>query len=300
MTIASSVIDVRNIDDNELFFYRVGCVPEAYVWGKLNGLKEKPPPVLADIGNAKVSVIQSFMAQIIRLIGCDTYKIHMLIRAPQDKEHGMATTSWNDLSPRIENAFVSGVSFYDDREEDAQSAEMITPLLNSHGEVCAVLQLLDKSVDGSTVQFKKDDMKYAGIVATLLCDNLPSERSGEKSSVSVVTLTEHGYRQRPSIIQAPGQVDLTRRSLLRSSRGSWTSMLSMGSTRSMRGLLTTDIPNEGLASEVKDSSRPPPQRRLSLRSTRGLSTGISNQGLESEVTDSSRPPLQRRLSSISC
>ena len=28
MTIASSVVDVRNVDKNELFFYRVGCVPE--------------------------------------------------------------------------------------------------------------------------------------------------------------------------------------------------------------------------------------------------------------------------------
>merc|ERR1739848_835716 len=119
-------------------------------------------------------------------------------------------------------------------------------------------------------------MKYAGIVAPLLGDNLPSERSGEEiidlnTSVSVLTLTEHGYRQRPSIIQAPGQVDLTRRSLLRSSRGSWTSMLRMGS---MRELPTTEISNQGLASEVTDSSRPPPQRRLSLkrsmRNIRGL------------------------------
>ena len=28
MTIASSVVDVRNVDTNELHFYRVGCVPE--------------------------------------------------------------------------------------------------------------------------------------------------------------------------------------------------------------------------------------------------------------------------------
>ena len=35
MTIASSVIDVRELDANKIFFYRVGCVPEADIWEKL-------------------------------------------------------------------------------------------------------------------------------------------------------------------------------------------------------------------------------------------------------------------------
>ena len=115
MTIASSVIDVRNIDNNELFFYRVGCVPEAYVWKKLNDLKEKSPSLLVDVSSAKNSVIQSFMSQITSLVGCETYKIHMLINK-QNIGHGMAATPWDDVGPRTMSAFVSRVSFYDDGE----------------------------------------------------------------------------------------------------------------------------------------------------------------------------------------
>lgn len=200
MTIASSVIDVRNIDNNELYFYRVGCVPESFVWKKLNGLKEKSPPALADMRNAKVAVIQSFMSQIIRLVGCDTYKIYALVRN-RDNEHDIATTSWENVSPRIKNAFVSGVSFYDGdgtglSEDVANSSEMIMPLLNSRGEVYAVLQLLEKKSDGSSMPFKTEDLRYSGIVAALLCENLPIEQSKEKlsfeKSVSVITLTENG------------------------------------------------------------------------------------------------------------
>ena len=116
MTIASSVIDVRNIENNELFFYRVGCVPEAYVWKKLNNLKEEAPPLVADIGSAKNKVIQSMMSQITRLVGCETYKIHMLI----DPEHVgfdiADVTPWDDVGQRTKSAFVSGISFYNDGE----------------------------------------------------------------------------------------------------------------------------------------------------------------------------------------
>lgn len=209
MTIASSVIDVRSIDNNELHFYRVGCVPETYVWKKLHGLKEQSPPVLADVRNANINTIHRFMSQIISLVGCDTYKIHTLVRnsTPNtDMECDMATvtTSWENVSPRIKSAFVSNVSFYDGdgkgnslREERANSnsSEMIVPLLNSRGEVCAVLQLFDKkTLDGSTVPFKTEDLRYSGIVAPLLCENLPMEQSQEEigfgESVSVITLTE--------------------------------------------------------------------------------------------------------------
>ena len=161
MTIASSVIDVRNIDKNELHFYRVGCVPESFVWKKLNGLKEKAPPVLADMRNANIAAIQSFMSQIIRLIGCDTYKIHTLVSS-SDKRSIMAGKSWHDVSSRIKSAFVSGISFYDgdgntssEDGNEVESSEMIMPLLNSRGEVYAVLQLLEKISDGSKVLFSR-------------------------------------------------------------------------------------------------------------------------------------------------
>ena len=36
MTIASSVVDVRNVDKNELFFYRVGCVPEVIMCARVS------------------------------------------------------------------------------------------------------------------------------------------------------------------------------------------------------------------------------------------------------------------------
>ena len=194
MTIASSVIDVRNIDSNELFFYRVGCVPEAFVWKKLNDLKEKSPPLLADISTAKNSVIQSFMSQITRLVGCETYKIHMLINT-QNIGQGMTATPWNDIGKRMKTAFVSRVTFYDDKDsqKENEAAEMISPLLNSHGEVMAVLQLLKTS---TSTQFKKEDLRYSALVSTLICDNLPTIRADESldwSLVSVVTLTENGY-----------------------------------------------------------------------------------------------------------
>jgi len=46
MTIASSVIDVRSIEDGKLFFYRVGCVPEAYVWSVLRTVTGSPKTVI--------------------------------------------------------------------------------------------------------------------------------------------------------------------------------------------------------------------------------------------------------------
>ena len=202
MTIASSVIDIRNIDKNELHFYRVGCVPESYVWKKLQELKEKTPPVLADMRNANIAVIQSFMSQIIRLIGCDTYKIHTLVSST-DKKDDLAVTSWHKVSSRIKGAFVSRVSFYDgdgiassEDEIEVESSEMIMPLLNSRGEVYAVLELLEKTSDGSKVRFNADDLRYSGIVAALLCENLLVVQSKKEisfdESVSVMTLTEHG------------------------------------------------------------------------------------------------------------
>ena len=204
MTIASSVIDVRNIDENELFFYRVGCVPESYVWKKLNNLKEKSPPLVADIQGANINVIQSFMSQIIGLVGCETYKIHMLINTPGE-ENDITTTSFDGLNSRLASAFLSGLSFYDDGnvlvgKEEGQSlgSEMITPLLNSHGEVFAVLQLCVKE---RGPQFVKEDLQYSAIVSVLLRDNLPVERMSEEefdlnAYISVATLTEHGYKQR--------------------------------------------------------------------------------------------------------
>ena len=102
---------------------------------------------------------------------------------------------------RMKTAFVSKVTFYDDEDshEENEAAEMISPLLNSHGEVIAVLQLLKTS---TSAQFKKEDLRYSALVSTLICDNLPTIRADESldwSLVSVVTLTENGYGQKLTI-----------------------------------------------------------------------------------------------------
>ncbi len=200
MTIASSVIDVRNIDNDELFFYRVGCVPEAFVWKKLHDLKlkEKSPPLLADIHGAKNRVIQSFMSQITRLVGCDTYRIHLLVET-QNIGHGMAATPWDDVGERTKRAFVSRVPFYDGEEnrEENEAAELMTPLLNTQGEVIAVLQLRFEA--SSNARFKKEDLRYSALISTLLGDNLPTTRAGEGldwSHLSLVTLSESGYMRK--------------------------------------------------------------------------------------------------------
>ena len=77
---------------------------------------------------------------------------------------------------------------------------MTSPLLNSHGEVIAVLQLHVKT-SGPT-QFKKEDLRYPALVSTIICDNLPTTRVEESldwCNVSVVTLTESGYGQKLTI-----------------------------------------------------------------------------------------------------
>lgn len=200
MTIASSVIDVRNIDNDELFFYRVGCVPEAYVWKKLHDLKlkEKSPPLLANLNGAKKSVIQSFMSQITRLVGCESYKIHMLVET-QNISHDMAATQWGDVGERTKRAFVSRVPCYDDvnSREENEGAELTSPLVNSQGEVIAVLQLFFEA--SSHARIKKEDLRYSALISTLVCDNLPTTRADEGvdwSHLSLVTLTESGYKRK--------------------------------------------------------------------------------------------------------
>lgn len=200
MTIASSVIDVRNIDNNELFFYRVGCVPEAYVWKKLRGLelKEKSPPLLANLNSAKNSVIQSFMSQITRLVGCDSYKIHMLVET-QNISSDMAATPWDDVGELTKRAFVSRVPFYNEEEsrEGNEGAELTSPLVNSRGEVIAVLQLLFEA--SSHARFKKEDLRYSALVSALVGDNLSTTVADEGldwSHLSLVTLSESGYKRK--------------------------------------------------------------------------------------------------------
>ena len=211
MTIASSVIDVRNIDNNELFFYRVGCVPEAYVWKKLHNLKEEAPPLVADIGSAKNSVIQSLMSQITRLVGCETYKIHILID-PQFIDN-IASTPWDDVGQRTKSAFVSGISFYNDGEssEEGEAAEMISPLLNSQGDV---------NKTSGPAQFQREDLMYSSLVSRLVCDNLPTFRTDycrSWSDASVVTLTENGFMEKLAI-ETNARPTIDRRKLFRNSK----------------------------------------------------------------------------------
>ena len=200
MTIASSVIDVRNIDTNQLLFYRVGCVPEAYVYKKLNELKEKSPPMLAEIHNTKINSIQSFMSHITSLVGCETYKIHMLIDMDSSDNSDIETCSFDEMGPRIRSALLSTVSHY-----GIDIEEMIAPLLNSQGEVIAVLQLLNKSSnDGFPTQFNREDLQYSTLVAALLggTDNLPTKRADTlkwTETVAVVSLTEHGFKNKSKV-----------------------------------------------------------------------------------------------------
>jgi len=194
MTIASSVVDVRNVDANELFFYRVGCVPEAYIWSKLNGTTEEEPLVLADIDSIKAGPIQAFLSQLTSLVKCDSYKVFVLVSADvKDLRISMAISdrlnvkknSWESLAgehPRIRSAFLSGISYYDggrssslDDEEGKHQSQMIVPIRNRHGKVIAILQLLNKVSNGKTIAFEKEDVPFANMASTVLRENIDSE-----------------------------------------------------------------------------------------------------------------------------
>ena len=261
MTIASSVVDVRNVDENELFFYRVGCVPEAYIWSKLNGTIEEEPLVLADIDSIKVSPIQNFLSQLISLVKCDSYKVFVLVAADvKDLRISMSIkdrlsarkNTWEDLAaenPRVRSAFLSGISYYDggrsslDDEEEKHQSQMIVPIRNRHGKVIAIFQLLNKVSNGKTIPFEKEDVPFANMASTVLRENIDSKEVYMSSpdihwtqSTNVVVLSETTQMGRNVVDQIDAKGALLRRRQRKRSGSSLPEKLSRSFTKSFGSL----------------------------------------------------------------
>eukprot|EP00956_Cyclotella_meneghiniana_P034205 scaffold102419_cov22-Cyclotella_meneghiniana.AAC.1 len=174
--------------------------------------------MLADIHNTKINTIQSFMLQITHLVGCETYKIHMLIDTDSSDNSDIKTCCFDEIGPQIRNAFLSDSEFVGDQrdEQHEHPSEMIAPMLNSHGEVTAVLQLLYKSSnDGFPIQFNKEDLQYCTLVSAVLGsgNKLPTVKADTlewTETVAVVSLTEHGFKNMSKLkLALPKQAKLT-------------------------------------------------------------------------------------------
>lgn len=207
MTIASSVVDVRNLDNDELFFYRVGCVPEEYIWGLLNNTKSDAEPMLAvDLHsvNAHTQIIKSFMSHITKLVGCDAYRVYLLTSDDEGDGPSSDTTStilktpWTELTPRVQSAFQSGTSYYDGESEVTEKqSQMVVPLRDTTGKIIAVLELMKKVANaGQYISFKSDDLTYASLVSALLSENISTKVvSPLAQEMKAVVSSERGYRQ---------------------------------------------------------------------------------------------------------
>ena len=181
MTIASSVVDVRDIDEGKLFFYRVGCVPERYIWQKLHNIGSNGPPIsLTSFSSPeKIRSARNLMELISRQINCASWRIYFACRLKE------GCYSWEQMSatnPHVVACFETSITYYKNNDvnssrpfqstldnsmcadiplhqhvsalPDTEADEESSPSLSRerilyfpvivNGRVCAVIQLLDK------------------------------------------------------------------------------------------------------------------------------------------------------------
>jgi len=197
MTIASSVVDVRDIEENKLFFYRVGCVPEAYIWNKLRSLYydgsgrslcvANTPYSYATLSDSGLAPLQHLMKVICMLLNCDSWRIFTLqppslseqddpnnMKDQQEKEkvdctgnlrrHMMtAVRPWESICKKdahVADTFLTGICYYD-ADVSKDRSELVVPVYqeNNGGKVCAVIELMNKrhENDGTIIPFQEKD-----------------------------------------------------------------------------------------------------------------------------------------------
>ncbi len=194
MTIASSVVDVRDIDDGKLFFYRVGCVPESFIWEKFHNVGSGAPISLASFSSVeKIRSAQKLMASISSLVNCASWRIFF---ACPVKEGRLSWEEISNINPPVIASFETSITYYNN--DYVSSSKSFRPLVDcslgvnlpiqgatraipgdveptevslppvvsnlnvpviANGRVCAVLQLLDKMDHGGRLQtFSSEDL----------------------------------------------------------------------------------------------------------------------------------------------
>mmetsp|Transcript_19468 Transcript_19468/g.29612 ORF Transcript_19468/g.29612 Transcript_19468/m.29612 type:complete len:1139 (+) Transcript_19468:99-3515(+) len=195
MTIASSVIDVRDIEKDEIFFYRVGCVPEAEIRERLRSIKDihmNEIPLCSTISASNLTPVKSLMNLILQVTKCDKWHIYCLSSRGQLNQNESRTTMQFDDSISYKAArkrkslvvetFDNGVSYYNDNKQanhhqgncdyngNASPCELFVPIRHKWG-VCAVLHLANKRSHSGAIQpFIKADLNIAKLACTSLED----------------------------------------------------------------------------------------------------------------------------------
>ncbi|GFH47426.1 hypothetical protein CTEN210_03901 [Chaetoceros tenuissimus] len=175
MTIASSVIDVRELDANKIFFYRVGCVPEADIWEKLREVDHiEKQHLCSNIPMNNLNKVKAMMNLILESICCDNWRLYCLRpygAGETSSDDKVSQTSFSSADSRLQFVFETGTSFYTVDEHQIirdANCEMLLPINNRLG-VSAVLSLVDKrSGDGKLQPFTDHDLQIANLACTIV------------------------------------------------------------------------------------------------------------------------------------
>ena len=203
MTIASSVIDVRNIEEGQLFFYRVGCVPEAYVWRVLRSVSSQPAHLYtAWLPKRHLQSTVSLMNVVTRAIGCDEWSLYLLTSRETRQalertvlqsqgtldefschRQAPALPGWKDVAL----CFESGLHTFGNCSvaNHGEHNTLVLPVVQ-HGHTCAVIAVKGKrdrqmssgqSEHGGLVDFIPADLHTLSMCAGYLAPLLVAEES---------------------------------------------------------------------------------------------------------------------------
>ena len=175
MTIASSVIDVRELDANKIFFYRVGCVPEADIWQKLREVDQTEKQHLcSNIPMKNLNKVKAMMNLILESVRCDNWRLYCL------RPHGngetltaskISQTRFSFADSRLQFVFETGTSFDTVDEEEIireGKCEMLLPINDRLG-VSALVSIVNKrNIDGSLEPFTDHDLQIANLTCTIV------------------------------------------------------------------------------------------------------------------------------------
>lgn len=235
-TIASSVIDVRDLEQNKIFFYRIGCVPEAEIWAKARTcrtLTMKEGIFSSTISESNLKIVKPLMNFIINTMHCDTWHIYCLHKPNANFHLGLSKSDfvpWKIASkqnPRVLKIFETGISYYTFNDEEVRrdhSSEMLVPINHMWG-VCAVLHLCNKRQrdrSGSLQPFDEEDLNSAKFASTILLkhldidevsdnDNVSNINNIQRDAMSIVKFGEGGGKGGDTSRQHAGLMNVNRR-----------------------------------------------------------------------------------------
>ena len=248
MTIASSVVDVRDIEEDKLFFYRVGCVPETYIWKKLRNTEEKTPIVLGKFTDPdQVRLAQNLMTLVAELMNCGSWRLFLPCSIGEE-----GSQSWQETQEkncRVVSCFETGISFYDNNqshsggllpssredssssllsllpdagegsmhlqesdEPSSPSSELVVPVIKK-GRICAVIEFLNKlDPSGYLCSFTSRDVHTVKLACNQISEMIEISEVGQtrkwKRSTAIFRLDERGFTASTAAIQG-AKVDLT-------------------------------------------------------------------------------------------